>query len=394
MPKRLVGRRDHLDGQALGGDGHRRAPCRSTTRDDVGQLREPVERRAVAHDDGEPVRELGAAARVAGGNAAERGGQPLQQRARPVEEQPARDAGAPRWRARRTSSGASALAQLGHLRELARLDELAQARLDARARRRASSRARPSRTSGATATGNGADPLGRAPVRADRVAGRPGRVEQRREPLQRARRSLLVVGSGHVQSLPATYVSPHRARPSSFPTARDAKRRLPGSMRAAVAVAMLGDVVDGVHRGRPDARRDRRHRASCRRAPSAVADPGGGQGAAVAAALAAVEGHALVVNADVPARSDDLRRFAGSRAAGARARRRGRTGRRTRSRCPIRSLFAPLYGPGSAARFLGAGAVRVARPSRSSPTTSTRAADLERVAPRAGPRTRAVLALR
>ena len=56
------------------------------------------------------------------------------------------------------------------------------------------------------------------------------------------------------------------------------------------------------------------------------------------------------------------------------------------------TLFAPLYGPGSAARFLAhaATAVAVTRPGLRDDADSL--ADLVRLAPRSGPRTRACLA--
>ena len=85
-----------------------------------------------------------------------------------------------------------------------------------------------------------------------------------------------------------------------------------------------------------------------------VADPGGGQGAAVAGgARSASTGVCLVVNADLP-------RVRAVRSRGARGARAGRcaraswprpTARRTRSALPFAEVFRPLYGPGSAARF-------------------------------------------
>src|SRR5262252_5540656 len=84
----------------------------------------------------------------------------------------------------------------------------------------------------------------------------------------------------------------------------DAKRRLSPSVRAAAAIAMLGDVVEaasgvgGVIVVTDDV-------DVVPAAATLVADPGGGLGAAVAAGLVAVKGHALVVNADLPCATPD-----------------------------------------------------------------------------------------
>jgi hypothetical protein len=52
-------------------------------------------------------------------------------------------------------------------------------------------------------------------------------------------------------------------------------------------------------------------------------------------------------------------------------------------------LFEPLYGPGSAARFLSAGAVAVDLPNLADDVDE--ASDLDRIRERVGPRTRAAL---
>jgi 2-phospho-L-lactate guanylyltransferase len=125
-----------------------------------------------------------------------------------------------------------------------------------------------------------------------------------------------------------------------------------------------------------------------------LADPGGGQGAAVAAALG--EGPTLVVNADVPcvvprdlcalvaaappdgfslveARDETTNALALTRA----------------------DLFRPLYGPGSARRFraqaaeLGVQAVAAAVPNLIDDVDTL--ADLRRLQYRVGPRTQAIL---
>jgi 2-phospho-L-lactate guanylyltransferase len=80
-----------------------------------------------------------------------------------------------------------------------------------------------------------------------------------------------------------------------------------------------------------------------------VADPGAGQGEAVAAALRYVESlPALVVNADLPrATSDDLRALAAAAPALVAA----RDGTTNALALTDTGAFQPLYGPGSAARF-------------------------------------------
>lgn len=127
----------------------------------------------------------------------------------------------------------------------------------------------------------------------------------------------------------------------------DAKRRLPPPLRAAAAVAMLGDVVEvalevgpvlvvteDVGVVPPGAR--------------VVSDPAAGLGAAVAAALERVADHALVVNADLPCVTPDaLHRLAAAGLALAEA----RDGTTNALSLPDPSLFAPLYGAGSARRF-------------------------------------------
>ena len=129
-----------------------------------------------------------------------------------------------------------------------------------------------------------------------------------------------------------------------------------------------------------------------------VPDPGGGQGAAVAAALApARDRRALVVNGDLPCVvPDDLRaldRATPDDGISYVAARDGTTNALGLARA---RLFAPLYGHGSAARFRND-----ARDRGFSATPASIAnlvddvdalEDLDRVQLRVGPRTRAVLA--
>ena len=92
-----------------------------------------------------------------------------------------------------------------------------------------------------------------------------------------------------------------------IPYRGDAKRRLSSSLRAALAVAMLGDVVEAAAQvGRVLVVTD-----DASVVPSGaeiVGDPGAGLGAAVAAGLERVEGPALVVNADLPGVTPEARR--------------------------------------------------------------------------------------
>lgn len=86
----------------------------------------------------------------------------------------------------------------------------------------------------------------------------------------------------------------------------------------------------------------------------AVADPGGGQGAAVQAGLALVEkpGAILVVNADLPCLvPSDLRALLAATPAGGAALVEARDGTTNALSLPAAGTFAHLYGPGSAARF-------------------------------------------
>ena len=132
-----------------------------------------------------------------------------------------------------------------------------------------------------------------------------------------------------------------------IPYRGDAKRRLSSSLRAALAVAMLGDVVEAAAQvGRVLVVTD--DASVVPPGVEVVDDPGQGLAAAVAAALGRVDGHALVVNADLPAATPDaLRRLAGAGAALVEA----VDGTTNALSLPDTSAFAPLYGPGSADRF-------------------------------------------
>jgi 2-phospho-L-lactate guanylyltransferase (CobY/MobA/RfbA family) len=84
----------------------------------------------------------------------------------------------------------------------------------------------------------------------------------------------------------------------------------------------------------------------------AVDDPGGGQGAAVAAALEGTQGLCLVVNADLPrVRPSDLNALAVPALLGKLGIVEARDGTTNALGLPSPGVFAPLYGAGSAGQF-------------------------------------------
>jgi 2-phospho-L-lactate guanylyltransferase len=98
-------------------------------------------------------------------------------------------------------------------------------------------------------------------------------------------------------------------------------------------------------------------------APRTVEDPGGGQGAAVVAALAQAAGPTLVVNADLPKiEADDLRDLLAAIPPDGVALVEAADGTTNALGLAEPALFAPLYGRGSAARFKERGAVAVDLP--------------------------------
>jgi 2-phospho-L-lactate guanylyltransferase len=124
-------------------------------------------------------------------------------------------------------------------------------------------------------------------------------------------------------------------------------------------------------------------------AAGVVPDPGAGLGAAVEAGLAQVVGHALVVNADLPAATpDSLRALANAGLALVEA----HDGTTNALSVPDPRLFVPFYGPGSAARFRAHTAfATVAIPELEADVDTD--ADLERLPCKLGARTRALLAV-
>jgi 2-phospho-L-lactate guanylyltransferase len=130
----------------------------------------------------------------------------------------------------------------------------------------------------------------------------------------------------------------------------------------------------------------------------AVADPGGGQGAAVQAGLEGLGPDGiLVVNADVPCVvPHDLRSLLAATSAGSLALVEALDGTTNALSLPAPEVFAPLYGTSSADRFrehaasLGLETVSVAVPNLADDVDTMD--DLARLGLRAGPRTQACLA--
>ena len=158
-----------------------------------------------------------------------------------------------------------------------------------------------------------------------------------------------------------TYVIPYRSI---------GKTRLGDS---ALAAAMVSDVVD-----------------ACRAAGAGdvlIAGAPGGQGEAIQGALLEHSGPVTIVNSDLPcATPEELCRLSASAPAIVPA----RDG--TTNAIALRDArqFVPLYGPGSAERFLALAASRLVEIPNLSDDVDT-LADLERLEERLGPHTRAAL---
>jgi 2-phospho-L-lactate guanylyltransferase len=176
---------------------------------------------------------------------------------------------------------------------------------------------------------------------------------------------------------------------------------LPRRARRSLALAMLGDVLAAcVAVGRTRLATSDAEGARIAREGGAdvVADPGGGQGAAVRAALEGVEpGGILVLNADVPCVvPGDVRSLLAATPAGGLALVEALDGTTNALSLSAPWVFAPLYGPGSADRFrghaarLGLDAVSAAVPNIAEDVDTLD--DLDRLQLRCGPRTQACLA--
>jgi 2-phospho-L-lactate guanylyltransferase len=144
----------------------------------------------------------------------------------------------------------------------------------------------------------------------------------------------------------ATVVVPFRA---------GGKSRLPAEIRVEVALAMLGDGLDAASSFGPTRLvSDDEAAALVARelGVEVVADPGGGQGVAVQAALAGLDGPCLVVNADVPrVRPSDLTALAIPPRRGAVALVAAPDGTTNALGLPYAEVFQPLYGAASASQF-------------------------------------------
>jgi len=184
----------------------------------------------------------------------------------------------------------------------------------------------------------------------------------------------------------------------------DGKTRLHASPldRHELSLAMLGDVLAACVAVGPTAvvTGDAGGRAvALDMGADVVVDPGGGQGAAVRAALArhAPEERVLVVNADVPCIGpDDVRALAARAGAAAVALVEAADGTTNALSLPGPRAFAPLYGPGSAGRFRahaaeqGIVAISLALPNLADDVDTLE--DLHRLTTRCGPRTKTCLA--
>jgi 2-phospho-L-lactate guanylyltransferase (CobY/MobA/RfbA family) len=155
----------------------------------------------------------------------------------------------------------------------------------------------------------------------------------------------------------------------------DPKQRLPGDLRAELARAMLADV-----------------RAAAEEVGPTVVAEGRGQGAAVEAALADVrESPVLVVNADLPAVTPrDLLTLLGSIPQQGIAVAAASDGTTNALGLARPSVFEPLYGPGSARRYLALAPSRLVDIPNLATDVDT-IEDLERLDDRVGPKTRAAL---
>jgi 2-phospho-L-lactate guanylyltransferase len=141
------------------------------------------------------------------------------------------------------------------------------------------------------------------------------------------------------------------------------KSRLPAAVRVDLALAMLGDVLQAAAPSAGHVRLVTDDAAAVEIAAAlgveVIADPGGGQGAAVQAALGGLEGVCLIVNADLPGATPAalarLKALAPALVAAA-------DGTTNALALPEPAWFVPLYGSGSATRFAALGLVPASIP--------------------------------
>ena len=184
----------------------------------------------------------------------------------------------------------------------------------------------------------------------------------------------------------------------------DGKRRLeplPEDARRELALAMLGDVVAACVAVGPTVvvTADADGAALAEDLGGvAIEDPGDGQGGAVAAGLATVDGlPALVVNADLPcAVPHDVRGLAAATPPDGLALVQAEDGTTNALALSDPALFAPVYGPHSASRFRqraadrGVDAVAAVIPSLARDVDTL--ADLQHLSAKVGPRTQTAMA--
>jgi 2-phospho-L-lactate guanylyltransferase (CobY/MobA/RfbA family) len=151
---------------------------------------------------------------------------------------------------------------------------------------------------------------------------------------------------------------------------------------------MLGDVIEAARRvGRVVVVTD--DVSAVPRGVQRVVDPGSGLGAAVASGLRHVEGHALVLNADLPcATRDAIETLAAAGLALVEA----SDGTTNALSLPDAGTFVPLYGAGSAERFRAHAPFSTVRIPELEADVDTED-DLDRIRLALGPRTRALLAV-
>jgi 2-phospho-L-lactate guanylyltransferase (CobY/MobA/RfbA family) len=156
---------------------------------------------------------------------------------------------------------------------------------------------------------------------------------------------------------------------------QDAKQRLPEELRTELAQAMLADVL-----------------AAADEVGQTIVAEGRGQGASVEAALGDVlELPVLVVNADLPAVTPrDLLTLLGSIPYEGVAVAAAADGTTNALGLATPGVFEPLYGPGSADRFLALAPSRLVEVPNLAADVDT-LDDLERIEGRVGPETRAAL---